>query len=119
VCQQRVARQDCGGLVELAMHRRLAATHVVIVHRRQVVVNQRIGVHAFNGGRDAGERPAVDAKLATGLQYEKRADALAATQRGVTHRLDHAGLRAHGLRQKFLQHVFHEEGGFVQRGLDR
>jgi hypothetical protein len=119
VCQKRVARQDCGGLVELAMHRRLAATHIVIVHCRQVVVDQRIGVYAFNGGCDAGERPAVDAELATGLQNEKRADALAATQRGVAHGLDHPRLRTYGLRQDFLQHVFHQEGGFVQRGLDR
>ena len=103
----------------MAMHRRLAATHVIIVHGRQVVVDQRIGVHAFNGGSDTGERPAVDAKLPSGLQHEERADALAATQGRVAHGLDDARLRTHGLRQDLLQDIFHEEGGFVQRGLDR
>ena len=45
--QQAVAREDGGRLVEGPVHRRLAAPEIVIVHRRQIVMDQRIAVHAF------------------------------------------------------------------------
>ena len=48
--QQRVAGEDRGRLVVGLVRGRLAAAQVVIVHRRQVVVHQRIAVHAFERG---------------------------------------------------------------------
>lgn len=49
---QRIASEDRGGLVEGDMHGRLAAAQRVVVHRRQVVVDQRVGMDQFD--RDCG-----------------------------------------------------------------
>ena len=40
----RVARQDCGRFVEPDMRGRSSATQIVVVHRGQIVMHQRIGV---------------------------------------------------------------------------
>ncbi len=53
---QRVAGQDGGGLVERAMTGRPAAAQVVVVHRRQVVVHQRVGVDQLDGAGRAHRR---------------------------------------------------------------
>ena len=45
--EQRIACENCGGFVERLMRRRPSAPKRVIVHRRQIVMDQRIGVHAF------------------------------------------------------------------------
>ena len=50
--QQAVARQDRRRFVEGAVHRRLAAPEIVIVHPRQIVMDQRIAVNAFERRRD-------------------------------------------------------------------
>ena len=57
---QSVARQNGGGFVEGAVGGRLSPPQIVIVHRRQVVMDQRIGVHAFDR-RAGAHRPAVRA----------------------------------------------------------
>ncbi|MEA3173267.1 MAG: hypothetical protein QOF42_678, partial [Gammaproteobacteria bacterium] len=44
-----VARQDRGRFIEGAMCSRLSTAQIVIVHRRQIVVHQRIGVNQFHG----------------------------------------------------------------------
>ena len=45
--QQAVAGENRGRLVEFLVRGRLAAPQVVVVHRRQIVMHQRIAVHAF------------------------------------------------------------------------
>ena len=55
--QQRVAGQDGGRLVEGLVHGRLAAAQIVVVHRRQVVMDEGIAVHAFERRADAQARP--------------------------------------------------------------
>ena len=50
--QQAVAGQDRGRLVERLVGGRPAPPQVVVVHRRQVVVHQRIAVHALQRGAD-------------------------------------------------------------------
>ena len=55
--QQAVAGQDRRRLVERLVGGRLAAAQIVIVHRRQVVVHQRIAMHAFERG--AGQQRAL------------------------------------------------------------
>jgi hypothetical protein len=47
---QRVAGEDGGRLVERDVAGRLAAAQIVVVHRRQVVVDQRVGVDHLDGG---------------------------------------------------------------------
>ena len=48
--QKAVAGQNRRRLVEGAVHRRLAAPQIVIVHGGQIVMDQRIAVHALDGG---------------------------------------------------------------------
>src|SRR5690606_21316364 len=47
---QRVAGQDRGRFAVGHVHGRLAAAQGVVVHRRQVVVHQRIGMHQLDRG---------------------------------------------------------------------
>ena len=49
--QQPVAGQDGGRLVERLVRGRAAAPQVVVVHGRQVVVRERIAMHAFERRR--------------------------------------------------------------------
>jgi hypothetical protein len=42
---QRVAGENRGRLVEFDVRRRTAAAQVIVVHRRQVVVHERVGVN--------------------------------------------------------------------------
>ena len=60
--KQAVARQDRGRLVEGAVHGGLATAQIVVVHGRQVVVDQRIAVDAFERRRDAAGGIAVMAE---------------------------------------------------------
>ncbi len=83
--QQRVAGKDRGRFVEGLVHRRLAATQVVVVHRRQVVMDQRIAVHAFERRRDAKRRLAAGGKKGGTFQDQKRAEPLAAVQHAMAH----------------------------------
>ena len=45
--EKAVAGEDRGRFVEFAMRGRLAAAQFVIVHGRQIVMDQRIAMHAF------------------------------------------------------------------------
>jgi len=51
---QGVAGQDGGRLVELLVTRGFATPEIIVVHRWQIVVDQRISVHEFNGTRGPG-----------------------------------------------------------------
>ena len=86
--QQAVAGEDRGRLVERLVRGRLAAPQVVVVHRRQVVVHQRIAVHAFE--RRTGHQRALARHVEQrgALHDQKRAEALAAAERGVAHRVE-------------------------------
>ena len=44
-CLQGVAGEDRGGFVELHVVGRAATTQFIIIHRRQIIVNQRISVN--------------------------------------------------------------------------
>ena len=83
---QRVAGQDRGGFVEGDVHGGLAAAQGVVVHRRQVVVHQRIAVDQFD--RDGGgiQRRHVRAEGVAGGVGQQRTHALAAIEHAVAHR---------------------------------
>ena len=51
--QKRVTGQNGGGFVKGAVQRGFAAAGIRIVHRRKVVVDQRIAMHEFGGSGDA------------------------------------------------------------------
>ena len=85
---QRVAREDRDVLAEGDVRGRAAAAHVVVVHRRQVVVDERVGVDELERRREGQEVVLVAADRAGGGERQDRADALAACQQAVAHRLD-------------------------------
>ena len=64
-----------------------AAAQIVVVHRRQVVVDQRHGVHHLEGHRRWHGQGAVAACQLTGRQAEDRPQPLATSQQRITHRL--------------------------------
>ena len=90
---QRVAGEDRGRLVEGVVDGGLAAAEVVVVHRRQVVVDQGIGVHHLDRRGDAERRGAGDAELPRAFQHQEAAQPLAAADRGVAHGLEQPGFR--------------------------
>jgi hypothetical protein len=91
--QQPVARQDRGRLVERLVRGRPSAPKIVIVHRRQVVMRERVAMHAFE--RRAGHQgvPARRLEQRGGLDHEKRPQPFAAAERHMAHRI-HQPLRA-------------------------
>ena len=85
--QQAVAGKDGGRLVEGLVHGRLAAAQIVVVHRRQIVMDQRIAVDAFERRRHAQRRMLIGAEESCALQHKERAQPLAAIEHAVPHRL--------------------------------
>ena len=115
---QGVAGEDGGRLVEGAVHRRLAAAEVVVVHRGQVVMDQRIAMQKLDR-RAGAQRPVARApEQAGGLDGEERAQPLAAAE----HRVPHRGHEARRPRQLACPGVVREqplEQRFGRRGLVR
>ena len=85
--EQPVARQDGGGLVERLMSGRSAAPQVVVVHRRQVVVRQRIAVHTFERAPRQQGALAHHAEQRGALHHQERPEALAAAEADIPHRI--------------------------------
>ena len=57
---ERIARQHRSRLVERAVDGGLAMAQRVVVHARQIVVDQRIDVDRLDCGRDPNRRRAID-----------------------------------------------------------
>ena len=83
--EQRVPGKDRRRLIEGDVARRTTAPHVVIVHRRQIVVDQRIGMDHFD--RRAGAQVAGfgDAENQRRCADDIGPDELAAAERGIAH----------------------------------
>ena len=94
--QQAVAGEDCGGVVGGLMQGRSAPAQVAVVHRRQVVMNQRITMDAFERCAGQQRRVARNAEYSRTFDHEKRPQPLAAAERGIAHGV-HQPLRARDL----------------------
>ena len=88
LCEQGVARQDRGVLTERAVASRATATQIVIIHRRQVVMDQRVGVDQLQGGGGRQQLVRVVAESFACRQTQHRANAFPTGQQRVAHRLD-------------------------------
>ena len=115
VGKKRVSCEDRGRFVESLVNRGFAAPQVIIVHRGQIVMHQRIGMHAFHGRRDAPQRTAIHAEQRSALDDEKSTKALAAAQRRIAHRFQDAGLRTGDRGKQGLKAFFRKKGGVGQR----
>ena len=91
---QRVAGEDGHRLAELLVRRRPPATEVVVVHRRQIVVDERIGVHELDGAGGVDRVLGLAAHRLARRQRQDRAQPLAAGHERVVHRLAQRRRRA-------------------------
>ena len=80
---QGIAGEDRGRLVELPVAGRSAAAQVVVVHGRQVVVDERIAVDHFDGAGRGVHLPERQAEGFGGGVDQRRADALAGGEHAV------------------------------------
>ena len=86
--QQAVAGEDRGGLVERLVRRRPAAPQIVVVHGGQIVVRERIAMHAFE--RRAGHQRLLARHIEQrrALDHQERPEALAAAEAHIAHGLE-------------------------------
>ncbi len=82
-----VAGQDRDVLAERDVAGRPAAAQVVVVHRGEVVVDQRIGVDQLDRDRQRKHPLGVAAERRGGRERQHRPDPLAAREQRVAHRL--------------------------------
>ena len=85
-----VAGEHRGRLVECLVHRRLAAAQVVVVHARQIVVDQRVDVDASIAAPARRARSRGDLEQPRGRDREQGPKPLAAADRRIAHRLEQA-----------------------------
>jgi hypothetical protein len=97
---QAVAGEDRRRLAEGLVSGRLAAAEVVVVHRRQIVMDQRIDVNRFDGGGDPQGALRVDGEEASGGHGQERPEPLAATDRCMAHGFEQAVAAVSGRLQQ-------------------
>lgn len=127
VREQRIAGEERGRFVELFVRGGTAAAEVVVVHARQVVVDERVGVEALN--RDgSGERICrlvgdrrYRLKELVGREHEHGTEAFSSGRERVAHRGVEAGGAGRRGRQVEVETLFEagdvafEFGGEVHR----
>ena len=63
---------------------RLSSAHIIVIHARQIVVNERVGVDHFHSTGKRQCRRILAAKQTAKLQRQQRTDALATRKQAVT-----------------------------------
>jgi len=82
---QGITGQYRGPFIEGAVAARAPATQIVVVHRRQVIMNQAVGVDELHGGGGSIETVHRSPKRRAGDIHQERAQPLAAVQYAVAH----------------------------------
>ena len=82
---KRVADQDRSRLVEGLVHGRASSPHYVVVHRRQIVMHQRVAVQTFESGAREQRAFARCTEERRGLHQKERPQPLAAGEHGMAH----------------------------------
>src|SRR5829696_495315 len=85
--EEGVASEDGHGLAELLVGGRPSPPVVIVVHRRKIVVDQRVGVDELYGGRGREDVGGFGATDPGHLHAQRRPHALAAGEHGVPHGL--------------------------------
>ena len=114
--QQAVARQDRGRLVELLVAGRPTAPEVAVVHRRKIVMNQRIGMDQLDRRRHLQCAAGGHAEQARRRQHEERAQPLAGRQRRIAHRVVDPRLRPVDFRDQAQEQGVDKRHRVVERG---
>ena len=113
---QRVAGEDGGGLIEGLMAGGPAAPQVVVVHRRQIIVDQGVGVEHLDRRHGPGAGMVMAADRAAGRQHQRRAQAFAAGEHAVTHRFVQPAGRGRHQRQAVFERGIGQDDRFAQQG---
>ena len=82
--EKRIACQKRHGFAVNTVIGGLSAAQIVIIHTRQIVVDQRIGMDHFQGTGIRKSRLGIAAEEAAKGQSQRRANALAARHQAVT-----------------------------------
>ena len=99
VSQQPVAGKYRRRFVKSPMTGRLTAAQVVVIHRRQIVMYQGIGVKHFQRRGNRKRRFIIHAEQPGRFMQQKRAQTLAAIQNTITHRSNGLLFRGFGYRK--------------------
>ena len=114
---QRIARQHGGGFVKGLVDGRLAAAQIVIVHARQIVVDEAVDMDAFDGEGDAQGAFPVDIEQVAGGNHQQRPHALAAADGGVAHGVEQLRPAVGRYRQQPVETLVHRLADGIERGL--
>ena len=101
---QSVAREQGDGLSKRAMAGRRPATQIVVVHRRQVVVDERVCVDELDRARRGYEVLILAVQRFTSGEHENGTDALASGEHRVSHRFVQSLRRPRCRRQRSFEH---------------
>ena len=85
--EQAVAYEDRRRLVKGLVHGRTSPAHVVVVHGGEVVMHERVAMHAFERASSVERGLLIDPEQLCRLHQEKGAEPLAAAQHRIAHRL--------------------------------
>ena len=83
--EQRVSRKYGRRLVKFLVRRGLAAPQVVIIHRRQIIMHQRIAMHAFERRPHPQGAGRGHIEQARRFNHQKWPQALSRPQRRIAH----------------------------------
>ena len=80
-----------------------AAAQIAVVHRRQIVVDERIGMHHLDRRRDLQRAASRHPEKLSAGQHQERAQPLARRQRRIAHRVINPRLEVRGTTSKPLE----------------
>ena len=101
--QQCIPGENGGRFVKFAVQRRAAAAQVIIIHTRQVVMHQRLGVDAFDRCTDAERQGIRSADQFADRRNQQRAEPFATANRSIAHRLSQPPITSFGLPDRAIQ----------------
>jgi len=106
--KEGIAGEDGDAFAEDLMIGRPAAAEVIVIHAGEIVVDERVGVDAFDGtGVGQGGVDGAAAGL-RGCEGEDGAKTLAARKEAVAHRLVESGGFDGGLREETAKRLIHQ-----------
>jgi hypothetical protein len=112
-CLEGISGKDGSRLAECDMAGGFAPAGVIIVHGGEVIMDEGIGVQAFESGRSSQAIDLGDIEHGCGLDQQKGAKALAGTQQGIAHRFEQSGCRDR-VRQQLIQAALHRHSALAQ-----
>ena len=113
--QQAVAGEHRGRLVEFLVAGRAAAAQIAVVHRRQIVMDERIGVDHLDRRRHLQRATPRNTEQPRARQHEKRPQPFARRQRRVAHRFVDPRLEAGRHDQQPIERDIGQLRGLRQR----